>query len=303
MTTDAAQIISGERVQRLAELTIISRRTYEFHRGVASYANEMLLFERGMTELDDRAVDRLCNARSVFLYTHDVDEFISVIWPQLATRPSVLVTHNSDGEISLRHAQWLDHDGIGVHFWLAQNATVSHPRVYPVPIGIANSMWPHGQIRSLTRAIHRAQRNRREPGSIFTQFNTSTHPSRTAAAEALRTNFPQRVVDPAPSMRWRQYLALLGAHQFSACPRGNGIDTHRIWESLYLGVVPVVERTELSEHWEGCGIPLVLIDDWSEVTPARLRHEAARPRAPWSQDSLQMSTYRTAMEAVLAADG
>jgi hypothetical protein len=303
MTTDTAEIISGERVQRLAELTIISRRTYEFHRGVTGYASEMLMFEHGMDELDGRAIDRLCNARSLFLYTHDVDEFIDVVWPRLATRPSILVTHNSDGEISLRHAEWLDHEGIGVSYWLAQNATVSHPRVHPVPIGVANSMWPHGDIRSLARAMRRAQRNRREPVSLFTQFNASTHPSRAAAADALRANFPQRVVDPAPSLRWRQYLELLGAHQFSACPRGNGIDTHRIWESLYLGVVPVVERTELSEHWRGCGMPLVLIDDWSEVTPERLSHEAERLKLPWSPNSLQMSTYRAAIEAALATAG
>lgn len=303
MIVDTAEIVSGERVQGLAELSLISRRTYEFHRGVADYAREMLMFEHGMDELDGRAHDRLCKARSLFLYTHDVDEFIDVVWPGLATPPSVLVTHNSDGEISRRHAQWLDRDGIGVSSWLAQNATVSHPRVHPVPIGVANSMWPHGDIGALARAMRRAQRNRREPLSLFTQFNVSTHQSRAAAADALRANFPQRIVDSTPSLRWRQYLKLLAAHQFSACPRGNGIDTHRIWESLYLGVVPVVERTELSEHWRGCGMPLVLIDEWSEVTPERLSHEAERLKAPWSPKSLRLSTYRAAIEAALATAG
>jgi hypothetical protein len=303
MTTEAAEIISGERVQRLAELTVISRRTYEFHRGVSGYASEMLIFEHGMDEWDGRAIDRLCNARSLFLYTHDVDEFIAAVWPRLETRPSILVTHNSDGEISMRHAEWLDHEGIGVSYWLAQNATVAHPRVHPVPIGVANSMWPHGDIRSLTRAMRRAQRKRRERGSLFIQFNPATHPARAAAAEALRAKFPQLVVDPAPSLRWRQYLDLLGTHQFSACPRGNGIDTHRVWESLYLGVVPVVERTELTEHWRRCGLPLVLIDDWREVTPERLSHEAEQFEPSWSPKYLQMSTYRAAIEAALDTAG
>jgi len=301
MIIDSEEIVSGERVQRLAELTLISRRTDEFHKGVDGYARERLMFEHGMDELDARARDRLCEARSLFLYTHDVDEFIEVVWPRLATPPSVLITHNSDGEISRRHARWLDREGMGVSFWLAQNATVSHPRLHPVPIGIANSMWPHGDIRALARAMRRAQRKRREPLSLFTQFNASTHPSRAVAAEALRANFPAKAVDSTPSLRWRQYLELLASHQFSACPRGNGIDTHRMWESLYLGVVPVVERTELSEHWRACGLPLVLVDAWSEVNPERLSHEAERLKAPWSPNSLQMSTYRGAIEAALAA--
>jgi hypothetical protein len=300
MIIDSEEIVSGERVQRLAELTLISRRTYEFQKGVAGYAREMLMFERGMDVLDGRARDRLCEASSLFLYTHDVDEFIDVVWPQLATPPSVLITHNSDGEISPRHARWLDREGIGVSYWLAQNATVSHPRLHPVPIGIANSMWPHGDIRALARAMRRAGRSRREPLSLFTQFSASTHPSRSVAAEALRANFPAGSIDSTPSLRWRQYLELLASHQFSACPRGNGIDTHRIWESLYLGVVPVVERTELSEHWRACGLPLVLVDSWSEVTPERLSHEAEQFKAPWEPNSLQLSTYRAAIEVALA---
>jgi hypothetical protein len=34
-------------------------------------------------------------------------------------------------------------------------------------------------------------------------------------------------------------------YKYVICPRGNGIDTHRVWEALYLGVVPVVHHTSL----------------------------------------------------------
>jgi hypothetical protein len=295
VTIDPSEIISGERVQGLAELTVISRATHEFHRGVTRFAKEMLTFEHGMDELDERAIARLRNARSLFLYTHDVDQFIDLVWPQLATRPPILITHNSDAEISSKHAEWLERDGVDVRCWLAQNVTVRHPRLHPVPIGVANSMWPHGDLRRLARAMRHARRHRPQPGSLFTQFTASTHASRAAAADALRANFPAQFAADPPPMRWRQYLRALGAHQFSACPRGNGVDTHRIWESLYLGVVPVVERSVLSEHWSACGLPLVLIDDWREVTPDRLRHEGGRLEPAWNPGALQMSTYRAAV--------
>jgi len=300
VTLDRAEIITGERVQSMAEVTVISRRTYEFHRGVAHYAREMVRFETSMAELGERELDRLAHARSVFLYTHDFDEFADVVWPRLTKRPRVLITHNSDAEVSEKHAAWLDREGAGVRCWLAQNATVLHPRLCPVPIGIANSMWPHGNLRALARAMRRARRTGREPLSLFAQFSAATHPARLAAADALRSNFPAQQVDATPSMKWRQYTRLLSAHQFSACPRGNGIDTHRLWESLYLGVVPIVERTTLSEYWRGTGLPVVLIDDWGEVTPARLRYEADRLGACANQNALRLSTYRAALEAALA---
>jgi len=37
-----------------------------------------------------------------------------------------------------------------------------------------------------------------------------------------------------------EYLSELSEHYFCLCPRGNGLDSHRFWESLYLGVIPVI---------------------------------------------------------------
>ena len=49
---------------------------------------------------------------------------------------------------------------------------------------------------------------------------------------------------------------------FVPCPAGNGIDTHRIWESVYLGAVPVVLKSEFcgDENW-----PVLVIENWSEL--------------------------------------
>jgi hypothetical protein len=81
-------------------------------------------------------------------------------------------------------------------------------------------------------------------------------------------------------------------HRFAACPRGNGIDTHRVWEALYLGVVPVVERSPSVEHFAAQGLPMVVVDGWSEVTPERLEHEAERLRdAPAQPAALRLSHY------------
>ena len=38
------------------------------------------------------------------------------------------------------------------------------------------------------------------------------------------------------------YKNNLDTYKFILCPPGNGLDTHRVWESLYLGSVPVVKK-------------------------------------------------------------
>lgn len=45
-----------------------------------------------------------------------------------------------------------------------------------------------------------------------------------------------------PILTNKEYKENLDNHLFILCPEGNGVDTHRIWESLYLGSIPVVKN-------------------------------------------------------------
>lgn len=295
------ELLSGERFQTLADVSIMSRGTYVFQKRVERYAREVVIFEKDIGELDDATVARLRAARTLFVYTHDVDAFTQRLWPRLGTTGHVLITHNSDLEVGHSHAAWLDGDGAGLARWFAQNVTVAHPRLEPLPIGISNTMWPHGALAPLARAMRRQVRRPR-PQPIFVQFSTSTHPSRGAALNALRGNFPEASSDGAPVLPWRDYLDLLASHRFCACPRGNGLDTHRFWESQYLGVVPVVERTILAEHWSAQGLPVVIVDDWNEVTPQRLQDEEERLAAQTHDDrALRLSHYDSMIAASASA--
>ncbi len=60
-----------------------------------------------------------------------------------------------------------------------------------------------------------------------------------------------------------QYLRDIKFSKFVFCPRGNGIDTHRIWESLYMGSIPIVKYENTHELFKD--LPILFINDWSEV--------------------------------------
>jgi len=57
------------------------------------------------------------------------------------------------------------------------------------------------------------------------------------------------------------------------CARGNGLDTHRFWESLYLGVIPVIINNEYTNsdafttNLKDLGVPFVEIRNLSELKP------------------------------------
>ena len=50
------------------------------------------------------------------------------------------------------------------------------------------------------------------------------------------------------------------------CPRGAGMDTHRFWECLLVGAVPVVLRSDhsarLAQQWK---LPVIAVDGWSDL--------------------------------------
>jgi len=49
-----------------------------------------------------------------------------------------------------------------------------------------------------------------------------------------------------------------------ACPAGTGVDTHRFWEALYLGSVPIVLRGQLSAMYEN--LPVIQLNAWEDLT-------------------------------------
>ena len=54
-------------------------------------------------------------------------------------------------------------------------------------------------------------------------------------------------------------------YAFVVSPHGNGLDCHRTWESLVLGNIPIVKRSSIDPLYEG--LPVVIVDDWREITP------------------------------------
>ena len=74
-----------------------------------------------------------------------------------------------------------------------------------------------------------------------------------------------------------RYRASLAEYCFTLSPPGNGVDCHRTWEALYLGVVPIVKRSPFFEAFPE--LPALIVEDWREV-------------AAWDEDFLRLSYDR-----------
>lgn len=60
-----------------------------------------------------------------------------------------------------------------------------------------------------------------------------------------------------------EWYAAIGDHRLVLCPRGNGLDTHRAWETLYVGRIPVVVTSSMDAAFDG--LPVIILDSWGEL--------------------------------------
>jgi hypothetical protein len=51
--------------------------------------------------------------------------------------------------------------------------------------------------------------------------------------------------------------------KFVLCPRGRGTDTHRFWEILLMGSIPIVEKSGLDTLYKQ--FPCIIVDSYSDI--------------------------------------
>lgn len=63
---------------------------------------------------------------------------------------------------------------------------------------------------------------------------------------------------------FEEYIETLKTYKFCIAPPGRGIDTHRCWEALMVGTIPIVESNTLNNLY--INLPVVVVTDWSSIT-------------------------------------
>ena len=206
---------------------------------------------------------------TIFLNGGTLDRFFKDYHPKIK-HPYIIVTHNGDWAVPSKHTKYLD--DTKVFTWFGQNIDREHPKLHPIPIGIANPKFKHGKVAILKRAIKKsATFNKRNQGKlIYGNFSVKTNRKvRTPLRDLLQS---KPFVFWVPQNRnFGQYLNEMASYRFVASPVGNGVDCHRTWEALYLGCIPIVDNSCITPLFDD--LPVIVIDDWDKITPEFLAKE------------------------------
>lgn len=256
VVADSADILTGERLQALAELTISSPTITRFHGRDNIRSAELVEIPQNeagqMLVPDAELIERCRRAKVIFVYTHLLLYFKRYIAPRL-TQPFVLIAHNSDNGVGLDDLDLLNHPLL-LRCW-AQHPETAHTRLSPLPSGMANRQWGADRLDLIAAAAQDIRKDR----WLYVNVNP-THPSR-AHAKAVAARVPGATVETG--VEFGHFIGQLVRHRFCLCPRGNGIDSHRFWEALYLDAIPVVVRPDWIASYSE--FPVLLLNSWDEL--------------------------------------
>jgi hypothetical protein len=72
---------------------------------------------------------------------------------------------------------------------------------------------------------------------------------------------------------------------------GNGIDTHRPWEALYMGSIPLMRKHVNYSFYKD--LPICLVDEWEQVDEYFLTNWLIENHGrKWNMDMLNFSYWR-----------
>ena len=205
-------------------------------------------------------------------YPSLVDYFFRQIHPRIR-HPYRLLTHNGDYSLPGEHEARLEDPKL-LH-WYTTNLTCRHAKASAIPIGILNQRANSDNHRDLTELM-----DRRSPKADRAYLNFHIGgPTEKAEYKAHRQAIHDRFaecswVTNASRVPPRQYLEEMESHRFIISPPGHGPDCYRHWETMYLGSIPVAERSVSMNCF--ADFPMILVDDWADVSFEFLQQEAAK---------------------------
>jgi hypothetical protein len=245
--------------------------------------------DHAFDELDTPLVPETVMAgHTVFVKTDYLKRFFEEMHPRIPNR-YILITHNADDPVPDCYRSYLDDPKIIA--WFGENVEEKHPKLIPIPMGCANFNWPNGNQKYLKNVQEKKlpkqhllhlgltiQTNYKERWPIFKQLCNAPYCYRTV----------KKV--------YEGYLTDVASSAFEIAPRGIAWDTYRLWESLYVGTIPIVRTSPLDGLYSG--LPVLIIQDWKEVTDDFLRKKEIEMRSQtYNFEKLSMEYWKKLIDS------
>ena len=189
-------------------------------------------------------------ARVIFCPSHELERAMDEYSKSINAK--VLILGNSDRDFDVEPKSLPRQ----IKKIFCQNLMFQDSRFQVLPIGIEN-----------LRLAQNGNPNYIEGNSISEKKNiclvgpfSPTHDERSFFFSNTTTAAEIRILEKRLSPK--KYSDIAKKYRFIACPRGNGMDTHRFWETFYRAGIPIVLESIWAKSIKQLGFKFATLETW-----------------------------------------
>lgn len=184
------------------------------------------------------------------------DEDLLALCAQHPTKEFIIFTALEDTPLDDYIWDKIPENVLAIH---SANGVVFGGKIHPYPHGLERKMYEGYDHHEILESLIDEPT---EPHKLL----FICHREDTGNRGNLRALFSGKEwATPAPKLEYRSYLKMMRDHKFVLCPSGNGIESARNWETLYMRRVPIFKRHPyLEEMFKD--FPVLFVDNFEDIT-------------------------------------
>lgn len=146
--------------------------------------------------------------------------------------------------------------------WYSANIDFEHEDLISIPLGLAKEFSKKNANFKNFKDFNSEIFTKNNSVSMYVNFQENTNYTHRKNLYSYFKDLNWVTCDD-PNQPITSFIERMKNHTFSLCPWGNGIDTHRIFESLYLGTIPVVKYHKTYQYLEE--LPVVFVNNYKDI--------------------------------------
>lgn len=154
--------------------------------------------------------------------------------------------------------------------FFVENLNIEHPKIFCLPTGLYNDGVA---LRYLEKEGEKSPEPKKKKFKIYCQYR-DTHEDRKRATKFAKNSslceFKPHITLTNENSHMRfETLEKLKQHAFTLCPRGAGIDTHRLFEAICLKSIPIVKSSTIDSIHKM--MPVIVVKKWEDINQEMLK--------------------------------
>ena len=202
---------------------------------------------------------KLSQFDTIFTHTASLENLFHLLKKVDKDLNLTLITHQADTPITEKlfkaKPKCIDN-------WYAVNVDYIDKSLIPIPIGLANEYSPKNIQKQQIKSVPQLDSFGIKENLMYVNFNSNTNiKERSWIKDYFSSQVWAEVETKALSIE--EYIEKILNSSFTLCPWGNGYDTHRIWESLSLGSIPIVKNHIAFKNLKN--LPILFVEDYKII--------------------------------------